>query len=219
MTTLKNFIDDTRGDGLVIEATIIFPIIIMFLAAVVLLSFYLPQRALMQEAAQFAAVAVATDRSDSWITFDSHGNRAPRPASLESVYIAAFRGASWMHNRWNSEVEEMIINHLSSGIGVGPSGDLTVDLAIRNFLVYKSVTVRVTQVIEPPLNFAMIGFATEGLFTQRVEARAIVSNGDEFVRNVRIAIDLMDWVRNRFGEDSDFGDTIGNANDSRIPGR
>ena len=214
MIKIKDFINDTRGDGLIIEAAIIFPIIILFLAAVVLLSVYLPQRALLQEAAQIAATAVATDRSDAWISFDTHGNRVipDRPAN---VYIAAFQGRNAMQNRWSGDVQTMIENHMRRGVGLTQHNDINVELEVRNYLIYKSVTVRATQTFNTPINFSLIGFAPGGVWEQTVEARAIVSNGDEFVRNIDIAMDLMDWVKNRFGENREFGDTVGAANNHR----
>ena len=209
MANIRNFIDDTRGDGLIVEATFIFPIMIMFLAAIVLMSIYLPQRSLMQEAAQIAAVAVATDRSDTWITFDAHGNRIPLAGRPDNVYIVAFRGRSAIENQWSDRVQEMVENHIASGIGITPNSDIAVNLHVINYFIYQSVTVTVTQTISVPINLSFIGFPREVVLIQ--EARAVVPNGAEFVRNIDIAMDLMDWVRSRFGEESDFGGTIDTA--------
>ena len=69
MKRLRTLIADTRGDAAV-EAAFLFPIIIMICAALVLLSVYLPLRAAMQRSTQFAATAIATERSDTWLRFD-----------------------------------------------------------------------------------------------------------------------------------------------------
>ena len=69
---------DTRGDA-VVEATILFPIIIMIFAGLVLLAMYLPTRAALQRATQYAATAIATERSDTWLRHD--------PDALEYYWI------------------------------------------------------------------------------------------------------------------------------------
>ncbi len=57
---------DERGDA-VVEATILFPIIMMIFAGLMLLAMYLPTRALLQRATQYTATALATERSGRWL--------------------------------------------------------------------------------------------------------------------------------------------------------
>ena len=69
MKQIRTLVRDQRGDA-VVEATVLFPIIILICAALVLLSIYLPMRAAMQRSTQLAATAIATQRSDTWLRFD-----------------------------------------------------------------------------------------------------------------------------------------------------
>ena len=69
MKQIRTFARDQRGDA-VVEATVLFPIIILICVALVLLSIYLPMRAAMQRSTQLAATAIATQRSDTWLRFD-----------------------------------------------------------------------------------------------------------------------------------------------------
>ena len=69
LKTMKALWRDDKGDA-VVEATILFPIIIMIFAGLVLLSMYLPTRANLQRATQYAATAMATERSDTWLRHD-----------------------------------------------------------------------------------------------------------------------------------------------------
>ena len=85
MKHLNRLWRDTRGDA-VVEATILFPIIIMIFAGLVLLAMYLPTRAALQRATQYAATAIATERSDTWLRHD--------PDAL--AYY-------WIHERMNWE--------------------------------------------------------------------------------------------------------------------
>ena len=216
MTKIRDFIEDTRGDAINVEAAILFPVMIMIIAAIFLLSIYLPQRAILQEAAQVAAVAVATDRSDTWISFDGQANvlrREDGDISLPNVYRSFFGGAGSMLSQ--ADVESIVETVVGRGFVTFPNSTIEVNRNITNHFIYKSVTVTVTQRIPVPVNLSLVGFPTEAVIIQ--EARAIVSNGDEFVRTIDIAVDLVDWIRNRFNSE-DFGGAIDQTNDGEIRG-
>ena len=63
---------DTRGYA-VVEATILFPIMMMIFAGLMLLAVYLPNRAVLQRATQYAATAMAT--------------KAPMMSSASTVWV------------------------------------------------------------------------------------------------------------------------------------
>ena len=66
MKKYTKFLADTKAYA-VVEATILFPIIMMIFAGLVLLAMYLPTRAVLQQATQYAATALATEQSDTWL--------------------------------------------------------------------------------------------------------------------------------------------------------
>ena len=66
----RRFWEDANGYA-VVEATILFPIILLAFAGLVLLSMYLPTRAVLQRETQYAATAMATTQSDTWLDYDS----------------------------------------------------------------------------------------------------------------------------------------------------
>lgn len=190
MKKLKNFWSDTRGDSIVVEATILFPIIIMIFAGLVLLSMYLPVRASLQRATQYAATALATERSDTWL-FYNEGAMAYRWAThsgeLDGVFVSAFR--SIMPGRGNSEAraEQIVRNREQSGPGFNP-GVLVVEFEMVNFVVYQEITVTATRVITPPVDLSFVGFPNQIPIT--ASSTAVVHNGDEFVRNMNLAVDV-----------------------------
>ena len=196
MKKIREFWHDTRADSLVVEATILFPIIIMIFAALVLLSMYLPQRAKLQEAAQVAAVTIATERSDTWVAFDDHANYS-RKDGLPNVYVAAVRNAFFNQSVDEAKVTAIIRNNAAKGF-VSISGDIIVDYDVINYVIYQEVVVTARQSI-PMRQFGLsfIGFPDEMVIVQ--EARAVVQNGDEFVRNINIAKDMVIWIDNKLG--------------------
>ena len=84
---------DTRGYA-VVEATILFPIMMMIFAGLMLLAVYLPNRAVLQRATQYAATAMATESSDTWIYFDENNMEYKWYGGgfqLPNVYVALFQ--------------------------------------------------------------------------------------------------------------------------------
>ena len=195
MKRLRALIADTRGDAAV-EAAFLFPIIIMICAALVLLSVYLPLRAAMQRSTQFAATAIATERSDTWLRFDPdtisyHWLESRR--ELGSVYgslIGAFIG----NNRDDEDnARQAVINMEKKNI-VKPKDDLTVEYGVVNYILYKEIVVSATRTIPLPVNLTFVGMPEEMRLS--VTSTAVVVNGDEFIRNMDLAVDVMDALFN-----------------------
>lgn len=195
MKRLRALMADTRGDAAV-EAAFLFPIIIMICAALVLLSIYLPLRAAMQRSTQFAATAIATERSDTWLRFDPdtlsyHWLESRR--ELGSVYgslIGAFTG----NNRDDEDnARQAVINMEKKNI-VKPKNDLTVEYSVVNYIIYKEIVVSATRTIPLPVNLTFVGMPKEMRLS--VTSTAVVVNGDEFIRNMDLAVDVMDALFN-----------------------
>jgi len=197
---LKRLRADTTGD-LVVEAAILFPIIIMIFAALVLLAMYLPQRMILQDAAQTAAMMISTQRSDTWIAFDENANRVsrgnmPRPPN---VYVDFVRNASLSRRQEDASRAESLVRAIAGRGIVSAPGHITVEFDVVNFIIYQEVIVRVAQEIPMPVNLSFIGFPSTLLLEQ--EARAVILDGDEFVRNINIAKDMVTWIGSRFNID------------------
>jgi len=205
------FINDTKGDA-VVEAAILFPIIIMIFAALVLTAIYLPQRAILQEAAQIAAVAIATERSDTWMAFSDNGDKLARhnQPRLPNVYVDFFRGVFYNRTAGNSKAQSLVQYLAARGIVRSPGG-IEIEYNVVNYIIYQEVVITVRQTIPMPVNLSFIGFPADLELTQ--EARAVVQNGDEFVRNLDIAHDLVLWIAEKFGGSETFGGALGKITD------
>ena len=188
---------DERGDA-VVEATILFPIIVMIFAGLVLLSMYLPTRAALQQATQYAATAIATERSDTWLRHDSdtltyywESDRS----QLGSVY-GALIGALVGNNRDDADnAEQAVINMDKKGV-IQPPGELTVEYGVVNYISYKEIVVTATRTIPSPVDLSFVGFPSEIPVT--VTSTAVVQNGDEFVRNMDLARDLTEFLAEKY---------------------
>ena len=196
MAVLNRFlkiIRDKGGDA-VVEATILFPIMILIFAALVLLAVYLPSRAALQRATQYAATALATECSDTWLFFDE-GSMSYRweteKSGLKNVYVALFSGIGNAAARGEDIVTEIEKRGVSS-----KAGELSVDCYIVNRIVYKEVVVTAARTFKPPVDLALIRFP--GTIIIEVTSTAVVQNGDEFVRNMDIAVDFVKFIGEKY---------------------
>ena len=203
MKRIADFGKDMKGDA-VVEATILFPIMIMIFAALVMLAAYLPTRAALQRATQYAATALATERSDVWLFYDigSMNYYWERDKDrLGSVYSFGLRGAEDASVRAERIVRDSDMRLLSLR-----EGELMVESSVKNRFIYNEISVTATRRFTPPINLSFVGFPETIDIT--VTSTAAVHNGDEFVRNVDLVMDFADFISDRFGFSS-AGDAIG----------
>ena len=199
---IKSMLKDSDGDAIV-EATILFPIMIMIFAALVLLSIYLPTKATLQHATQYAATAIATEISDTWLFFDERHLAyywETEKSRLPNVYAALFSDHADAYSRGEDTVIDVEARGLSS-----KTGDLSVRCFVVNKIVYKEVVVTASREFTMPVNLSFIGFP-ETLSVQAASI-AVVQNGDEFVRSMDLAESFTKYISEKFGL-TDIGNTI-----------
>ena len=187
-----------------VEATILFPIIIMIFAGLVLLSMYLPTRANLQRATQYAATAMATERSDTWLRHDPKNLEYYWENSrddLGNVYMALFRSLGGNARDDEDNAEQTVINMEQKGV-LKPTGELTVEYGIVNYIIYKEIVVPATRTITMPVDLSFVMFPNEIDIT--VTSTAVVQNGDEFVRNMDLAADFMVYIAEKYELEETF---------------
>ena len=190
--TYKKFINTDECGGVIVEATILFPIMIMVFAGLVLLAVFLPTRAQLQRATQYVATGMATARSDASVSFDENGySWVGGNSNFENVYAAMFDS-----DISADEAKQFIVSNFDTGF-VGLGDGLSVECGVNNYLVYKEVFVTATQSIPSPVNLSFVGFPETIDIT--VTSTAVVQNGDEFVRNLDLAAEFVNYVADELG--------------------
>jgi len=193
-----------------VEATMLFPIIILIFAALVLLSLYLPVQATLQRATQYAATAIATEQSDTWLTFDERSMTYQwftHKSDLPNVYAELFLGSGDVQ----AKAEEIVTYVEERGISV-KAGTLSVQGESVNRVIYREIVVTATREIPVLINLSLIGFPNSISIT--AESRAVVQNGDEFIRNIDLAGEFVEFIADKFGLDdvseaiSEFGTRV-----------
>ena len=194
--TRKDHLGNNEKGYAVVEATILFPIIVMIFAGLVLLTVYLPMRAALQQATQYAATVLATERSDTWLDFNTEEMEFERKEfrwELSNVYKAIFDSLSF---NTVSDDAETIVKSLDGRSVIRYSGDLTVQCQTVNYVVYKEITVTATRVIPVPVDLSFVKFPTESPVT--ASSTSVVLNGDEFVRNMDLAAEFFTYLDEKY---------------------
>jgi len=193
-----------QGGTALVEATILFPIMVMIFLTLVLLALYLPTRAALQTATQYAAVAMAAESGDTWLSFDDDAMQyswADSRGQLPNVYQSVFRAFGNGGSGLASKATNIVTNMEGKGF-FHPPGELTVEYTVLNYVVYKELRVTATQAIAAPIDLSFVGLPTEIPIT--VTSSAVVVNGDEFVRNMDVARDFATFMAEKLKLDKAF---------------
>ena len=78
-------------------------------------------------------------------------------------------------------------------------GDLTIECKINNYVIYKEIVVTATRKIPSPVDLSILKFPEEIEIT--VSSTAVVQNGDEFVRNIDLAAEFVDYIKDKYNLD------------------
>ena len=207
MTNSKSFWKNTRGDA-VVEATILFPIIIMIFAGLMLLAVYLPTRGLLQRATQYTATALATECSDTWLRCNEKtGNYycVKDRSELGTVY-GTLLGSLTGNKRHEADNAEQLVKLIENNGAIHPKGNLTVEYGVVNYVIYKEIIVTATKTVELPIDLSFVGLSNEIPIT--VTSAAVVQNGDEFIRNMDLATDFVEYIADKYNLNQVF-DSVG----------
>jgi len=176
----------------------------MIFAALVMLSIFLPSQAVLQRATQYAAIAIATEISDTWLNYDENSMfyyRHNKRENLTNVYTPLFAADYDIQLKG-----ENIVSNLESRSISSKAGELTVECYVNNMFIYKEIIVTASREYPIPVDLSFIGFPKTIIVT--ASSKAVVQNADEFIRNVKLATDFAMFIGDKFGL-SDVGDTIG----------
>jgi len=185
---------------------------IMIFAALVLLAMYLPAQAVLQRATQYAATAIATEAGDTWLFYNESAMSyyfESDKRRLNNVYVDLFSGSGDIFGKG----ETIVIETESRGISL-KTGNLTVESEIVNRILYKEAVVTATREYPMPVDLSFIGFPQTISVTST--STAVVQNGDEFVRNIDLASDFIEFIIDRYNL-HDVTDAIGSFG-SRVTG-
>jgi len=198
LNRIKSFIRDTGGDA-VVEAAILFPIIIMIFAGLVLLSMYLPTRASLQRATQQAVTVLATEKSDVWLRYNENTLRFGTATGAQNVYAALSNSLLTASDR--AKAETIIRNMEKISVFKAP-GTLTVQCGAANYIVYKELTVTATRTMPVPVDLSIVRFPKA--IEISASSTAAVQDADGLIRDLNMIIDIVPYLGWNIGQIEDL---------------
>ncbi len=221
--SFKNRIKSETGAVQVVELTLIFPLVIMFMGFLIYAACYVMQGVIMFNEAQRIAVATSREaaipgyrqlyNSTGGLTANADfGWTAGQTIGKDSVDLVMndrrpyryFMGNSFLRSEDKSAFETNLENLIASGSFLASSNvDCTINP--KNNFVSQTIEVVVTKQIATPALLHYIGLTDSLDIT--VKATAIVSDPAEFIRNTDMVFDLTDFLLNNI-KIGDSGDTL-----------
>ncbi len=193
MKYLNKIFKDEYG-GAIIEATFVFPIMMLIIMGLVLLSIYLPIKGILQYATQTAANAMSIELSDTWVRFDDDTKKYIVISNDElkaegSVYTTALRTVFANKNEPKNRAETIVNDLYDSSIALKIGEPVDVNVEMLNAVIYKEITVTAEKTIPIMINLSFVGFPSE--LNIKSSSTSVVQNGDEMIRNLDIVKDVV----------------------------
>lgn len=219
---MKNFFKDQRGAFLIVEAAIVYPVMLIMIMILLFYSMILTMKANMQSALETALIYYKRELTDTYVGFmdDLENNSV---SATEYTRVVAPAGYSNIYKQLINEVasnpdaekfEKMFFNNyrflnFSSGKkgSTFNSSGITVNLdSTTNFIIYRELNAAAEQTITLPFIKGMFGINNE--LKLKANAKIVVNDSVSVMR----ITDVVDYViiKTGFNEklDSLFGENI-----------
>lgn len=188
----------------VVEASFVFPVIILIFVMMIYIGMYVQAKVALQSAVQSAINMIAVEESDASVDVSS-GAYMKRGGAYKNVYAKLFSSFSNGGNRGNL-AKELIKKNEGKYILLAKKDLKKIEYKELNFIVYRECWLKATKEFKPPINLTWLGFPE--VFEIKASAKAVIQDGDEFIRNTDIAVELGDKLLTRLGVKEKIGPVI-----------
>lgn len=219
---MKNLLKSERGAFLIVEAAIVYPIMLIMIMTLLFFSMMLTMKANMQSALEISLMYYRSSLTDTYIDFvdDIGGNnvsqtdytRAVQPNSWGNIYSQCFNEIFAEPDQ--DKFKEMFFNNYrflnfdssaTESSGYFNSGGIEVNLeAGTNFVIYRDLTATAVQTVKLPFVKGFFGMDNEIKLTAK--AKIIVSDSVSIMRTT----DIVDYILYKTGLGDKIDDFFGN---------
>lgn len=207
---MREFCKDEVGLAIV-EATMLLPICMIMVIALYYAAIFMCQKANLQANLQNALIYYKNVESDTYVeAFDemayvSAGGMVSAAGSSygEPAYLFPYRffGMSFEASSFQSFFRSMCGNMFFDD-----GSNVQLEAMETNYVIYKAITATATQTVKPAVSLAMVGVKDQ--MTISVTGTVVISDADEFIRDVDFAIDII--------EDTAIGQAAGELVDKAV---
>lgn len=182
---------DKRGNSIV-EATIVFPVIIMIILVLFYVTLVLCQRAILQSNLQTSLIYYKNQVSDTNVVINPDGVH-----NAMDIHANAFEDQGYnfpYRNIFMTTVEDQgsfvnFFNNIAGPMFFKSVSSINVTYDVKNYVVYQSLTATAEQKVTMPVRFEILGI--DPTLNINVEARTVINDPDEFVRTSQLVGDLV----------------------------
>ena len=198
---MKELWKNRKGDSIV-EATILLPFCTVMIVALYFAAIYVCQKANLQANLQNTLIYYKNIYSDTFmvpadnITYTIKSGDGSGTNSGGGVY--SYKPEKYKNpyrffimDKPGKEFKTVFLTMCGNMFFETPGGDnIVVKVTPKNYVVYQSLTVDVSQSITPAINLSMIGVKSS--IDLEVSGTVVISDGDDFIRNIDFAIDVLE---------------------------
>lgn len=194
---MEKLIKNEKGLA-VVEATLLLPFCFIMIIALYYVAIFMCQKANLQANVQNSLIYYKNTDSDNFVTASSgmaYGKAEGTITAVGSSYQVPagdysnsfpyrFLGFKFNKKDFNSFFRSMVgYMFFDSGENVQLSAEN------KNYIVYKTITATATQTVKPAISLKMVG--GRDTITISATATAVVTNGDDFIRNTDFVVDIV----------------------------
>ena len=196
MRRSKNIIKNQSGLA-VVEAAILLPVCILMVVAVYYAAIFMCQKANMQANLQNALIYYKNVDSDTYVSADTGMDftRADGDATTINAKGSSYSVSSslfpyrFFFMKFTDKNFERFFRSMSGYMFFDSGDNIKLDVDPTNYVVYKTIKVTATQTVMPAVSMALIGLSDS--LTISVTSEVVITNGDDFIRNVDFITDLL----------------------------
>lgn len=197
MHALKKLKKDDSGLA-VVEATILLPFCILIVFAVYYASVFMCQKANMQANLQNAIIYYKNPQSDTYVSAGTDmafkredqligaGGSSFNDGDEQVEHLFPYRSFAL---KFKSADFEKFFRSMVGYMFFDSGDNIKITANTKNFIIYKTIIADAVQTVSPAVSLRSVGFDDRIRITAHAEA--VITNGDEFIRNADFAVDLI----------------------------
>lgn len=189
MRRMKN---NEKGLATMVEATLLLPFCVLAVVGALYASLYLCQKANVQANLEAALTYYRTEESDTYVDvktrmdYDASGLAGTGSSYSSPGYLNPYR---FFLMSFKEGEYRQFFRSLCGHMFFADGDDVQITAERHNYVLYKTIEATATQTVKPPINLSMVGGPKE--MKIQVSSKAVVNDGDDFIRNVDFTIDLL----------------------------
>lgn len=201
---MKNKLKNENG-YMMIEAVLVYPIIIIALTAFLYIVLLFGQRAQLMAAAENTMIYIqsfcmSAKGGDSIVMPDKEQTYSGGEYNVYSSWLQEMGGFAGIDSRFKSLTDEKVTDIYNYYLGtplMGSADNIDVKFESKNYMIVKNINMEVTYTAKSPISFSYIGFGEFDDIKMTVDFEAPIQDAPETIRNFQ----FVDYVLHKSGLD------------------